>query len=148
MNYAKNTRFENKDNLIREEKAMKKWINGSGTTYKKLGMHDVDFIAFSNKSKTYAYVEVKGRHRNVADAYPLPIAARKLVKIYDSMNKNPKATKSFIIWACDDGIIVGDMENMIGEAKAGGRKSRDGSSNDWEVMVYYDKQSVFNSLMY
>ena len=96
MNYKKNKRFENKDNLIREERALKKWINGSHMNYQKLGMHDVDFRVYSEKSKTYAYVEIKGRHRNIDDAFPLPIAARKLVKLYDSMNKDQRATKSFI----------------------------------------------------
>tara|TARA_R110000803_G_scaffold54078_4_gene110685 strand:+ start:1370 stop:1816 length:447 start_codon:yes stop_codon:yes gene_type:complete len=148
VNYTKNIRFENKDHLIREDRAIRKWINGSSATFKKLGMHDVDFLVYSKKSETYAYVEVKGRHKNIDKAYPLPIASRKLVKLYDSMNRNGNAYRCFVIWACEDGIISGDMDKIVGQCRSGGRMSRNGSSNDWEMMVYYDKQTELKQTLY
>ena len=111
-------------------------------------MHDVDFLAYSPKTEAHAYIEVKGRHKKMEKAYPLPIASRKLVKLYDTMNRNEKSFKSFVIWACDDGIIVGNMDKIVGQSRPGGRISRDGSSNDWEMMVYYDKQTELKHILY
>lgn len=114
----------------------------------KLGRHDIDFLVLSHVSNTKAYVEVKGRYRTVEDAYPLPIAARKLVKLYDALTSDPNVSKAFIIWACDDGIIAGDMDEIVGEAKVGGRPRRPGSANDWEVMVKFKKQRALKKTMY
>ena len=68
------------------------------------------------------------------DAYPLPIAARKLVKLAD------KELQSVIIWACNDGIIYGQPSKLTGTVRYGGRALRPGAANDQEIMVYYDKQ--------
>ena len=144
----KNTRFENKDNLERENRAIRKWLEDTSVTFKKLGMHDVDFLVHSKKSDTFAYVEVKGRHQKIENAYPLPIESRKLVKLYDSMNKNKNAFRCFVIWACNDGIIVGNMDDIVGQCRAGGRMNREGSSNDWEMMVYYDRQTKLKETLY
>ena len=142
--------FENKSHLEREERAIKLWTRSMPQgSYKKLGGFDIDFRVYSDKSKTYAYVEVKGRHRDISDAYPLPIAARKLVKIHDLFKKDPETEFAFIIWACNDGIVIGNIEELIGEAKIGGRyDNRKGASNDIEVMVEYDRQSSFKKIMY
>jgi hypothetical protein len=141
--------FETETNLEREERAIKLWTKSEPEKcYEKLGRYEVDYRVFSQKSNTYAYVEVKGRHKKVDEACPLPIAARKLVKIYDAMNRDIKATKAFVIWACEDGIIVGDIESLIGKAKTGGRNPREDSSNDIEMMVYYDIQKGLKKTMY
>jgi hypothetical protein len=141
--------FETREHLEREEKAIKLWTKGEpDDCYEKLGGFDVDYRVFSHRSNTFAYVEVKGRHKNVEEAFPLPIAARKLVKIYDAMNRDVKATKAFVIWACEDGIISGDIERLVGKAKTGGRNPRENSSNDREMMVYYDIQNGLKKTMY
>jgi|TARA_E500000305_G_C3977567_1_gene215103 hypothetical protein len=142
-------RFETEADLQREEKAIKLWTKSQPEKcYEKLGRYEVDYRVFSQKSNAYAYVEVKGRHKKVDEACPLPIAARKLVKIYDAMNRDVEATKAYIIWACEDGIIVGDVEVLIGKSKVWGRPPREGSSNDKEVMVYYDVQKGLKKTMY
>ena len=142
-------RFEKQKHLDREIRAMVLWAKSiPPENIKKLGPNDIDFLVLSHVSNTKAYVEVKGRHRTVDNAYPLPIAARKLVKLYDSLTSDPTAAKAFIIWACDDGIIVGDMDEIVGEATVGGRPRRPGSTNDWEVMVKYNKQRALKKTMY
>jgi hypothetical protein len=141
--------FENKSHLEREERAIKLWMKSVPQgSYEKLGGFDIDFRVYSPTTDTYAYVEVKGRHKGIADAFPLPIAARKLVKIHDLLKNDSNTDLAFIIWACDDGIVVGNIEDLVGKVNIGGRSKREGSSNDIEVMVYYDIQSSFKKTMY
>jgi hypothetical protein len=68
------------------------------------------------------------------DAYPLPISAKKLVKLVD------KRITPVIIWACEDGIIYGKANQLYGTLKWGGRPPRENVTSDDELMVYYDKQ--------
>lgn len=143
------TRYENQSNLDREDKAIKLWTkNMKESEVEKLGDNDIDFRVYSHNSDTYAYVEVKGRHRDIVNAFPLPIAARKIVKIHDLLKNDDDTAKAFVIWACDDGIISGNIEDLIGEAKIGGRSHREGSANDCEVMIYYKEQTPLVITMY
>jgi len=92
-------RFESKKDLDRESKAIKKFLSAFNGSAIKLGPHDIDYKIFDNDGNAICYAEVKGRIRDMKDAYPLPIAARKLVKLAD------KELEGVIIWACNDGII-------------------------------------------
>jgi len=93
--------FETEADLIREKKAIELFVSIFGGSYLKLDPHDVDYKVFDKDKNLIAYAEVKGRVRTIRDAYPLPVAARKLVKLTD------KRLTPVIIWACDDGIIYG-----------------------------------------
>ena len=73
-------RFESNKDLQRERKAIEKFVSRFKGTYKKLGDNDVDYRVFDENNKLIAYAEVKGRYRTIANAYPLPVAARKVVK--------------------------------------------------------------------
>ena len=128
------TIFETEEDLRREKKAIDTFVNTFGGSYQKLDPLDIDFKIFDKDKILIAYAEVKGRIRSIRDAYPLPISARKLVKLVD------KRITPVIIWSCDDGIIYGIANRLSGEVKWGGRPARAGSSNDAELMVYYDKQ--------
>jgi hypothetical protein len=75
-------------------------------------------------------------------AYPLPLSAKKLVKLID------KRLAPVLIWACEDGIIYGKANKLQGEIKWGGRPPRDGSFNDAEMMVYFDKQKELKYIRY
>ena len=68
-------RFESQANLIRETEAIDAFISIFGGSAEKLGPNDVDFRYVSDaEAKTWgAYIEVKGRHRTIQDAYPLPV---------------------------------------------------------------------------
>ena len=103
-------------------------------SYKKLGPLDIDYKVFDKDNNLIAYAEVSVRIRTMNAAYPLPISASKLVKLID------KRLNPVIVWACEDGIIYAQANKLVGEIKWGGRTPRDGSSNDAEMMVYYDKQ--------
>ena len=135
-------RFESNKDLQRERKAIEKFVSRFKGTYKKLGENDVDYRVFDENNKLIAYAEVKGRYRTISNAYPLPVAARKVVKLCD------KRLNPVMIWACDDGIIYGKPTHLHGEVKWGGRKPREGAVNDEELMIYYEKQKEFRYFRY
>lgn len=133
--------FETDQDLDREEKSIKlfcKLFNGS---YEKLNRFDVDFKVFDSKGRLVAYVEVKGRNRKISEAYPLPLAARKAVKLCD------KGATPIVIWDCLDGIIFADISKANGIIKYSGRKPRKGASNDQELMIYYTEENNFKQVM-
>jgi hypothetical protein len=126
--------FETEDDLRRERKAIDRFVALFDGSYSKLDQFDVDYKVFDKDKKLIAYVEVKGRVRIMRDAYPLPISAKKLVKLAD------KRLNPVLIWSCEDGIIYGKANELYGTLKYGGRIGREGASNDGELMVYYEKQ--------
>lgn len=132
-------RFETNKDLDRELNCIDLFCDTFDITFEKLGENDIDFSLYKD-GKLIAYAEVKGRNRNVLEAYPLPIACRKLVKLVD------KKINPLIIWDCYDGIIYGRLEQIEGKIKMGGRKPRDQSTNDIELMAYFDKQSTLKEL--
>lgn len=136
------TTFETEQDLIREKKAIELFVNTFGGSYKKLDPLDVDYKVFDKDGTLIAYAEVKGRIRPMRTAYPLPIAARKLIKLVD------KRIVPVVIWCCEDGIIYGKANKLVGEIKWGGRAPRDGSINDAELMVYYEKQKEFKYIRF
>ena len=132
-------RFETNKDLDRELNCIEMFCNTFKLTYSKLNENDIDFSLYKDE-KLISYAEVKGRNRTLLDAYPLPIACRKLVKLQD------KKINPIIIWDCYDGIIYGRIEQIEGKIKLGGRKPRDQSTNDIELMAYYDKQLTLKEL--
>ena len=125
-------RFENKTDLEREYKAVNLFCDIYGYEFKKLGDNDIDFIITKN-GLFICYLEVKGRKKNISNCYPLPVAIRKLFKLSE------KKRQSVMLWACFDGIVYSRLENLKGEIKTGGRKPREGSANDIELMAYFEK---------
>lgn len=130
-------RFENKSDLTREKQAIKKFVSLFDGTFKKLGPNDIDYRVFNANGELIAYVEVKGRLRPIKEAYPLPVAARKVVKLCD------KRLNPVMIWACEDGIIYAKVSEIQGSVRWGGRKPRTHSVNDEELMIYYEQQKGF-----
>jgi len=126
--------FETEQDLIRERKAIELFVKTFGGSYKKLDPFDIDYKILDKDGTLIAYAEVKGRIRTMHSAYPLPISARKLVKLIE------KRIVPVIIWSCEDGIIYGKANNLKGEIKWGGRPPRENSTLDDELMVYYEKQ--------
>ena len=94
-------RFENDDHRQREQRAITKFCSLFDLTFRKLGENDIDFQIFKS-DRLVGFVEVKGRHRIIADAYPLPIAIRKLNKLQGELAPREDPV---IVWACHDGII-------------------------------------------
>jgi len=134
-------RFEKESDIKRELKAIEFFINKYNLDYKKLGEWDIDFSLHKNNILV-GYAEVKGRNKNIADAYPLPLAIRKIHSLTEK-TKDP-----IIIWACYDGIIYAKLKKLNGVIKQGGRKPRKHSVNDIELMAYYNEQTDLNIIYY
>jgi hypothetical protein len=76
-------------------------------------------------------------------SYPLPIAVKKLIKIQE------KRSNCVLIWSCIDGIVYGKYRRLKGVITFGGMITpREGSTNDRELMAYYDKQEELKTLKY
>ena len=135
-------RFETENDLTREKRAIQKFVDRFGGSFKKLDPNDVDYRVYDKNNRLIAYAEVKGRYRSLSQAYPLPIAARKVVKLCD------KRLNPVVIWACDDGIIYGKPNEIQGDVRWGGRRPREGSYNDQELMLYYPKQEGTRYIKY
>jgi hypothetical protein len=135
--------FERQEDLDREEKAIKKFVSLFSGTYKKLTQFDLDFEIFLD-GKFICFAEVKGRKGRYMDtSYPLPIAVKKLVKIQE------KRSNCVLIWSCIDGIVYGKYRKLKGVITFGGMITpREGSTNDRELMAYYDKQEELKTLKY
>lgn len=128
-------RFENKDDLNIETKAINTFVSLFGGSYSKLDHNDIDFKIFNKDKELIAYAEVKGRKKMMSVAFPLPVSIRKLLKLSD------KKLNPVMIWACDDGIIYAKIKDLVGLIKWGGRKPREGAFNDSELMAYFDKDN-------
>jgi hypothetical protein len=124
--------FETKEDLEREHLAITLFCKKFIAKWSKLEKFDIDYKV--TRDGRVCYVEVKGRNRTMSGAYPLPLAARKMVKLVD------KGEQSIIIWDCLDGLIYGNTSHIFSKGKMGGRKPREGSSNDKEYMLYFDEQ--------
>jgi len=134
-------RFETKKDLDRENKSADFLCDTFGFSKRKLGKNDIDFAIY-DKEKLLFYLEIKGRLKNIEEAYPLPISVKKLTKLKD------KKFQSVILWACNDGIIFSRIEKLKGNIKIGGRKPRNGSFNDIEFMAYFYKSKNLNEFKY
>jgi len=134
--------FETEQDLIRERKAIERFVSIFKGSFEKLSPDDIDFKVFDKDGTLIAYVEIVGRLKNISRAYQLPISISKVSKLW-SKRLNPT-----IIWACDDGIIYGKLRELEGSIRIGGRKPRDGSAYDIELMVYYDKQKPLKYIRY
>lgn len=134
--------FEKEEDRDRELKAIKKFVGRFKGSYEKLDPFDIDYRVYDKDKNLIAYVEVKGRLREMAEAYPLPISATKVTKLC------AKRLNPVIIWACEDGIIYAKVSDIVGEVRWGGRSPRKDSYSDEELMLYYPKQKTFKYLKY
>ena len=134
--------FEKEEDRDRELKAIKKFVGRFKGSYEKLDPFDIDYRVYDTDKNLIAYVEVKGRLREMAEAYPLPISATKVTKLC------AKRLNPVIIWACEDGIIYAKVSDIVGEVRWGGRSPRKDSYSDEELMLYYPKQKTFKYLKY
>ena len=124
--------FETEEEKRIQKKAIEVFVNTFGGTYQKLDASDVDYKIFDKNKNLIAYAEISGRVRTIRNAYPLPISAKKLVKLID------KRLAPVVIWSCEDGIIYGKADKLIGDIKFDGD----------EMMVYYDKQRSFKYIRF
>jgi hypothetical protein len=113
-----------------KEKAITAFVNTFGGSFKKLDPLDVDYRIMDKLGNLIAYAEVRPVPTIMRYSYPLPVEAKKVVKLID------KRIVPVIIWTCDDGIIYGKANKIRGEVKWGSIAP----NNNLELIIYYDKQ--------
>lgn len=123
--------FETDEQLKKKLKAISVFVNMFNGSFKKLDPFDVDYKILDEKKNLIAYSEVGIISKTISNAYPLHIQANKVIKLVD------KRIPPVIVWHCNDGIIYGKANNLIGTIKWGTIPPQ---VND-ELIIYYDKQS-------
>lgn len=125
------TYLETEESRLREKKAIDRFVSIFDGKHQKLGVNDVDYKVFDSKGDLISYVEVVGHKKNIANSYPLPAPCRNLIKLVD------KRLNPVVIWACDDGIIYGQLKKIKGHILF-----------ENEMMAYYNKQKAFKYIRY
>jgi hypothetical protein len=116
----------------KKKKAIDTFVSIFGGSYQNLGPSDIDYKIFNKKGELIAYAEIVVRVRTIYNAYPIPVEAKRLVKLID------KRLSPVLIWACEDGIIYGKADKLKGVIKFS-KPEKENSSINSELMVYYDK---------
>ena len=114
----------------KKKKAIETFVSIFGGSYQNLGPSDIDYKIFDKNGELIAYAEVVVRVRTIYNAYPIPVEAKRLVKLID------KRLSPVLIWACEDGIIYGKADKLKGVIKF---TEQENSSVNSELIVYYDK---------
>ena len=107
----------------REKRAIDLFVSLFNGSYQKLDPNDIDYKVFDQDKNLIAYAEVVSVFRVMREAYPVPIDAKKLIKLAD------KRLNPVVIWSCEDGIIYCKTNKIDGTIKW----------EDDEFTVYADK---------
>lgn len=87
------------------------------------------YKVYDSKGAHIAYAGIVDSPMTIHLSYPLPVAVKKIVSITD------KRMPCVCIWACNDGIIYGQLDKVVGAIKWGAS-----SPIHSELLAYYDKQ--------
>ena len=85
----------------KKTRAIECFVSIFGGSYQKLSLTDVDYKVFDKDGDLIGYADVNVLIKTIIGAYPLPVEARRVVKLID------KRITPIIIWGCEDGIIYG-----------------------------------------
>ena len=133
-------KFENPSNRNRQTEALKLFCKEFDLTF----VENKDFAyldaTLRKDTKFIGQAEVKGVHSNYEDKDFVVVSMRKLVDCQKEQIKNKKPVA--IIWAFNDCIAYAKLKDLSGEFYFGGRKKREGSTHDIELMLKIDKQKL------
>jgi len=142
-------RFESPEDIRREEKAVRLFLNGSARfSAKKLSPHEIDF-AIMDGASTFGYIEIKGVKKvpSVDSEHTPIVAIKKLTSLQKYINEK-KCDHVYIAWAYADGIKYANVRDLKGTISWGGQfKPREGSVNDHELM-FIDNGTEFKVKKY
>lgn len=126
-------KFENKKNKLREQETLKTFANHFGLTFAKHPEYAHIDAALYNNGSLIGFAEVKGVHRSIEKAKDVLVSMRKIVRgqMLQVQSNLPVA----ILWAFDDAIVYERINNLKGIFYYGGRKVREGSTFDQEMLV-------------
>lgn len=131
-------RFETEADLQREREVIEVFAKATNSTYVKLGDNEIDF-KMERGGKVVAYVEVKTYTADVKDYDTQVIAIKKLTKmqVYDKI-----APCFWVMRFAGGEILYIRVKDVAGYTKWGGRKPREGSTNDQELLLYCKKDRM------
>ena len=126
-------KFENKENKLREQETLKTFANHFGLTFAKHPEYAHIDAALYNNGSLIGFAEVKGVHKSIEDSNDVIVSMRKIVRgqMLQVQSNLPVA----ILWAFNDGIVYERINNLKGIFYYGGRKAREGSTFDQEMLV-------------
>jgi hypothetical protein len=126
-------KFENKENKLREQETLKTFANNFGLTFAKHPEYAHIDAALYNNGSLVGFAEVKGVHKSIEDSNDVIVSMRKIVRgqMLQVQSNLPVA----ILWAFNDGIVYERINNLKGIFYYGGRKVREGSTFDQEMLV-------------
>ena len=126
-------KFENKENKLREQETLKTFANNFGLTFAKHPEYAHIDAALYNNGSLIGFAEVKGVHKSIEDSNDVIVSMRKIVRgqMLQVQSNLPVA----ILWAFNDGIVYERINNLKGIFYYGGRKVREGSTFDQEMLV-------------
>ncbi len=100
--------FNGDDDNPRKNKAIHKFTQFFGGSFKRLSPTDVDYRVYDKDGEIIAYAQVICVYDNISKSNQLEILADKAVKVANKI-MNP-----IIIWAFDDGLAYIKLKNSEG----------------------------------
>ncbi len=124
-------RFETPQDLENELAVMERFAGG--TPFNKLGDNDIDFIIPGR-----CYVEIKCLNSSSTDYDVSIVSLIKLVKMQEKARELP----TFIVFKYTDKIMYINFKDISGYVNPSGRKVRSGSTNDQELLLFFDRSKL------
>ena len=126
-------KFERKENKQRENETLKTFCKHFELTFAKHPEYaHIDAVLYS-KGKITGFAEVKGVHKNIEDKQDVIVAMRKIVRAQKLQVHSGKPVA--IIWAFNNALVYERINNLKGIFYYGGRKVREGSVYDQEMLI-------------
>ena len=132
--------FEKKTDRENELRLMQRFlINFHPKTFEavKLPQFELDFM-LTNESNVVAFVEIKNYNKTFEDCDSILISMKN--KYPKLLNYNSFKPTYFLVGFSCGKIAYAKVDDLNGEIRLGGRKPREGSSNDIEEIMFVDKK--------
>lgn len=115
--------------MSRLEKSVDLFVNRFGGSHRKTVPGDVGYRIYDASGDHISYASTVVVQSRISNAYPITVPARTVLKLYD------KRLNAVVIWVCDDGIIYGKVDKLVGQIKSG--KPLSGGE---DMIIEYAKQ--------
>jgi hypothetical protein len=121
------------NDLSKKKKAIEEFTRFFGGSYELLAPSDVYCRVFDADKKPLAYIDIVLENKQMTDAYPLVVPARRILKLAD------KRLNPTMIWMFVDGIVYCKIKKISGEIVFG--KINDNSPD--ELLIKIAKRQRF-----
>ena len=135
-------KFENDKDRERQYTAVRQFCYSYGFYEKDCGdFSKCDYTIRNKQDEVVAYFEVKGVvGKSLNDSKTCLVALKKIAALQETQKMS--GTPVVICWAFDDGIAFAKIDNLKGTFNHGGRKEREGSTYDKEILVFVETENL------